>query len=234
MATSRAAIELHAIVLAVHNAGEAHRVVHLFDHRLGRLGVWARYARGSRRRLAGVLEPFYTLRVTAAPQSELYNLHAAEVATGRPQLRGSLSAIGRAATLCNLVRAVFLAGEPATQVYAGLEVALDHLEAGREARAAGLYPRLAVYAGIMPDLTACGRCRAALAPLVLGGGEGGGHPVALCTGCAPRGTPVAPQVVAALRGARIEDDATAEAVETIVSGWLSVHVGRPLTPWAAR
>lgn len=228
MATPRAATELRAVVLAVHNAGEAHRVVHLFDHRLGRLGLWARNARGSRKRLAGVLEPFYTLRITAVAQGALYNLHAAEVATQRSGLRRSLQAISRAASLCNLVRAAWPEGQAAADVFAGLEVALDHLEAGRVERAAGLYPRLAASAGLLPDLHACGRCGVALPPLVVGGGE----PTVSCPACAPHAPPAAPALVEALRGGRVQDEPTAAALEALVSRWLSHHVGRPLTPWS--
>ena len=225
---SRAAVPLEGVVLTVHNAGEAHRVVHLFDHQLGRVGLWARHARGSKRRLAGVLEPFATVRATAGAQGALYNLHAAEVVRVREGIRAELPRIARAANLCTLVRSAWPEQQAAPEVLAGLEVALDHLHHGRVARAAGLYPRLAQLAGLLPDLRRCARCGAPLPPLVPARHE----PACYCPRCAAAPhEALSDAAVAGLQGARLEDAAAADAVERAVMGWFGAHLGKPLVPW---
>ena len=231
MAQGRPPVTHRALVLQVRNVGEGHRVVDAWLLGHGRIGLWARNARTSKRRFAGALNPFMELLVTVTPEDNLWRLQAADVRADRQGIRDSLSAIGRAATLCRMVQALWPSGQDAAGVFEGLTVALDHLAAARLPRAAGLYPRLAQWAGLMPSLTFCGQChRAAETQLT----APKGRPTLVCTTCAPQEQPLDAAVRAALGGARIEQEAVAARVEAIVTEWVSLFTGKKLTPWMAQ
>jgi len=230
MAKGRPQVTHRALVLQVRNVGEGHRVVDAWLLGQGRIGLWARNARSSRRRFAGALNPFTELLVTVTPEENLWRLEAVDVRVDRHGIRDSLGAIGRAATLCRVVQALWPSGQDADGVFEGLTVALDHLAALRLPRAAGLYPRLAQWAGLMPSLTFCGQCQRSAQQLT----APSGRPYLICSACAPHEPPLAPEVRAALGGARIQEEPVAARVEAIVTEWVSLFTGKKLTPWMAQ
>ena len=227
MPTAKPAVTHRGIILQVRNSGEGHRMVDAWLVGLGRTPLWARGARHSRRRFGAALSPFASVTLAVQPSPSLWRLQSAELVDDRLGIRKSLQQIGRAAALCRLVMALWPQGQDAPEVLDGLGVALDHLAAGRVARAAGLYPRLAVWAGVMPQLDSCGACgtaelpRCPLAAVATA-------PHLMCRTCAPNGPPLPPEVRSALAGARIDDAAVADHVERVVTGWASWHAGRPL------
>lgn len=218
-----------AIVLQVRNVGEGHRIVDAWLLGQGRVGLWARHARSSKRRFGGALCPFAEVHITAVADDSLWHLETADLHSDRLGIRNSLEAIGRAATLVRVVQALWPTGDDADGMFDGLTVALDHLAAGRLPRAAGLYPRIASLAGLLPSMVRCGACEEPI------GGEAcapQGEGLLLCRACAPEIMPLSSEVLAALSGARIENEAVAAVVETLVARWVSLFTGQKLTPWA--
>lgn len=227
---ARPAVVHRGIILQVRNSGEGHRMVDIWLAGLGRTPLWARGARQSRRRFGASLSPFASVTVTVQPNPTLWTLQSAELNNDRLGIRKSLAQIGRAAALCRMVMALWPQGQDAPEVLDGLGVALDHLAMGRVARAAGLYPRLALWSGLLPDLDSCGECAQSEAsdrPLAAVATK----PHLVCRDCAPKAQPLAPAVRDALAGGRIADDAVATAVERVVTDWASLHAGRPLSGW---
>lgn len=219
-----------AIVLQVRNVGEGHRMVDAWVRAVGRTALWARHARSSKRRFGGALTPFAELQLTATPDDGPWKLESAQATQERMGIRSSLQAIGRAATLVRVVQALWPQGHDADSVFEGLTVALDHLDQGRMARAAGLYPRLAAWAGLLPSTEHCGACQRPLAHRICAPAN---KPALLCGNCAPHNDALPAPTVAALAGARIEEEAVACQVEAVVTQWVSLFTGRKLVPFHA-
>lgn len=230
MPQKRPSQTLRAIVLQVRNVGEGHRMVDAWVYGVGRISLWARHARSSKRRFGSALSPFSLLQITATPDDALWKLESAEAQGDRMGIRASLQGIGRAATLVRVVQALWPTGHDAEGVFEGLTVALDHLDGGRMARAAGLYPRLAALGGLLPSTEQCGNCQRPLAHRIC---APVGKPALLCGNCAPHGAALPQATVAALAGARIEDELVAVQVEAIVTQWVSLFTGKKLVPFAA-
>lgn len=211
-------------VLSTRNIGDSDRVLDIFARAHGRITVWSKRARSRARGGAHALAPFASAELTLRPRAEGFSLVGHDETDSRAGIRLRLAALQRAGQITSLVGAIFPPHEPAEVVLTGLNVALDHLAAGRVARAAGLYPRLVQAAGLLPSLTHCGRCRRRLRE---------GHVVAaaaalVCDGCVPDRAVLPVATCEALGGARIETAALAQSVEAVVVGWLSWHVGRSL------
>jgi DNA repair protein RecO len=206
--------------------GEAHRLVEVLCPEEGRLTLLARGARNSRRRFAGVLQLFAGLRlqVQGGQEDELGTLSAAEIVSGRPGIRQTLGRISRASALCACVRHLYPTQQAAPEAFAWLSLALDYVDAGEVARAAGAYPRLAQAAGVLPDLHRCGRCHAVDVPLACVPQP----PGVLCLRCAPGRTAMSPALQAALGGRRVQEPVVANAVEDAVIAWTMAHSGRTL------
>jgi hypothetical protein len=167
--------------------------------------------------------------VTVTPEENLWRLQAADVRVDRYAIRQSLAAIGRAATLCRVVQALWPSGQDADGVFEGLTVAFDHLAALRLPRAAGLYPRLAQWAGVMPSLIFCGQCQRPAQQQLTAPGS---RPYLVCSTCAPHAPPLTADVQAALGGARIEQEPVAARVEAIITQWVSLFTGKQLAPFS--
>ena len=229
MANPRAAQVHRALVLQARNVGDSDRVIDAWVPELGRVALWARSARASKRRFAGALQPFFELSVTMVPKTQGYGVEAAHVLRDRSGIRQSLDQIGRAATVVRVVQALWPQGQDAPGVFDALAVALDHLDAGRLARAAGVYPRLANEGGLLPDLTECGACHRPATARMRASME---RPDLVCEHCHPKGAALAQATLDALSGARIDDPMIATEVEAVVLGWVSLYLGRPLRPWS--
>ena len=214
------------LVLLARNVGESDRVYEILVRSVGRSSVWARQARQGGRRLADALSPFDSAAFVLRPRSEGFSLVRAEVERPRLGLRADLARLQRAGQLAVVAQAICQPSDAADGVLDTLEVAFDHLDAGRLARAAGAYPRLLAHAGVAPDLTACARCDR---PLADQEAWALAAPAMVCAGCAPAGVhALSMQARAGLNYQRIEDDSAAAVVEDVVVGWLSYEVGRSL------
>ncbi len=183
-------VELVGIVVRVADLGEADRIVEIVTAERGRVSLVARGGRASRRRFAGALDLFETLRVQARARGALWQLIAADVLAARLPIRGSLVLLDRAARLVATARGLANELEPSPEVFTALTWGLDRLAAGAVDEATLAYPRLLTGAGIGPDYDRCMRCgQRAPATLALEAREG----QALCPRC---GT--GPQLRAAL------------------------------------
>jgi DNA repair protein RecO (recombination protein O) len=150
-----------ALVLSGVDYGEADRVVALLTDERGRLSAFARGARKSRRRFAGVLEPFGLVQVQLVEtRGDLCRLDAAEVLDGMGELRLEMDRVARASYAAELVRELSREREPQPELFelllgffAGLGRqgfgALEMMRFELEALALG---------GLMPRLDACARC----------------------------------------------------------------------------
>lgn len=156
---SRARVE--GVVVRLATFGDAHRVVELLSPTHGRLALVARGARASKKRFAGVLDAFASLRceVELAPTG-LSTLVSADLENLRLGIRRSLEGIERAASLSQLAQRLAPEHAHADRLHDSLVLGLDALDRGELAPAAGAYLGLLVAAGIGPDLTSCAACGA--------------------------------------------------------------------------
>lgn len=213
---------LEGVVLAVRNWGDAHRIVEVLSAEEGRIGLLARGARASRRRFAGALDLFVSLRLETRTRGELWSLEAADVRTPRLGIRSSLDALQRASLLAECARAVTAEHQPAPDMYVALTAALDALDRGEMDAAVAAYPEVLATAGISPDLRACAGC-GALEPERVGLDDDGG---VRCEGCA-RGRPVFSSA-ALLPGGATLAGVEARALERAVVALVEAHLGRRL------
>ena len=94
-----------AILLSRVDYGESDRILTLLTREHGRLSAFARGARKSRRRFAGVLEPFSLMEASVrAASGSLLTLEDARLIDGFDGLRRDLDAMARASYACELAR----------------------------------------------------------------------------------------------------------------------------------
>lgn len=94
-----------ALLLSRIDFGESDRILTLLTEERGKLSAFARGARKSRRRFAGVLEPFSLIQVSLrSSRGALYQLDEASLLDGFDALRRDLGAMSRAAYACELTR----------------------------------------------------------------------------------------------------------------------------------
>ena len=122
--------DLIAIVAGGTDFGEADRIVH-FLTRHGAVSAFAHGARKSRRRFAGALEPFSTvrLRLDRRRRRGLPTLSSSVVETPRLPIRTDLERIAVAAYVVELAVAVSPEEDPSDGVFELVEQALDALVA---------------------------------------------------------------------------------------------------------
>lgn len=155
---------LEALVVGGADAGEADRVVHLLSSQ-GRLSVFAPQAKRSRRRFAGALEPFNTIRAQLAARKTshgMLTLSDAVVCRARLSLRRSLDEIALASYFAELGFRTAPEGqrsEVAALVEAGWEYLADEPASRRARRAFEL--KLMAELGYHPELDGCVVCGAA-------------------------------------------------------------------------
>jgi recombinational DNA repair protein (RecF pathway) len=116
--------------------------------------------------------------------------------------------------------------DAAPNLFRFLNHALNLLDEGNLARAAGVYPRLLSDAGIMPTLGNCVHCRRSLADGLKGSlisGKG-----FVCVNCTRPTRWISPDAIRVLQGEWCEDTEVADEVETTLSHWLQGELGRPL------
>ncbi len=96
---------------------------------MGRVSALARGARKSVKRFGGVIEPMHTLRISYDDRSgaELVTLREAKLERARPFLVTSLERMQAAGQALNWVRKAAPPRTPEPEVWAAMEVFLDHL-----------------------------------------------------------------------------------------------------------
>jgi DNA repair protein RecO (recombination protein O) len=156
--------ESDALVLRRVEYGEADLIVTIFTRSQGRVSALARGARKSRRRFAGALEPFFTIRVRFAerPGAELAVLTHAEITRARTALLSDLARMEHAGRALAWIRAASPPKTPEPEAFERVERLLDRLsELGRgtpalELAEAGL--SLLASFGWSLDFERCVRC----------------------------------------------------------------------------
>ncbi|MCK6551957.1 DNA repair protein RecO [Myxococcota bacterium] len=203
--------DLRALVVGGVDYGDADRVVHLLTDR-GRLAAFAHGARKSKRRFAGALELFATIRVSFEPRrgkSGMPTLSSAIVEAPRLHLRADLGKIAVASYAVELAAAVAPENEASEPQHALTEALLDHL-ADHEASCAlrrTFELKLVDLLGYRPFLDACTVCGAEARPSYLDLAGGGVH-CADHRGAAPE---VGPRTLEWIRAVLDTPDLDAEA-----------------------
>jgi len=145
-----------AIVTAVVVYGESDLVVRLFARTRGRVGAFARKARASRKRFPGLAAPARGSASLAerGNGAELLELKEMDIDPAVLGLARDLRALGHASYLCELVERMLPEHEPAPEVFAFVDEALDRIaRVGPSAallRAVEL--KLLLHTGYLPDL----------------------------------------------------------------------------------
>lgn len=233
-----------ALVVALHPTGEATLVVELLSRESGRLAAVARGGRRSGRRFAGALDPLVRLSAETTPprRGELHDLVDAHVVHAFPRLRQDVMALGRAAYVAELARALSAREHATAGVFELVVNALTALEehpAGpgflrwAEAHLLGLV-------GVLPPTNRCADCGG-----VLSAADGVHLDPSLpghfsCAAChAPGAEPLAEDAAALLVAAagwdaRAARDAPVPAAASTRVGRLLDQVARPLLPQPLR
>jgi DNA repair protein RecO (recombination protein O) len=163
-ARARITHESDALLLRRVEYGEADLIVTLFTRALGRIVAIARGARKSRRRFAGALEPFFTIRIRfdERPGAELAVLTHAEIARPRTALLTELARMELSGKALGWIRAAAPPRTPEPLVFERVERLLDRLSelgdrpAELELAEAGL--SLLTHFGWSLDFERCVRC----------------------------------------------------------------------------
>lgn len=213
---------LEGVVLAMRNWGDAHRILDVLSASDGRVALLARGARASRRRFAGALDLFVSLRLETRTRGDLWSLEAADVLAPRLGIRASLEALQRASVLAECARVVAPEHQPAPDLYAALTAALDALHRGELEAAVAAYPVVLATAGISPDPRVCAGCGAREPQRVSFDNSGGVR----CERCV-RGGPLFASA-ALLPGGPAPAGEEARALERAVVALVEAHLGRRL------
>jgi len=161
-------LKLLGVVLRTIDYGEADRIVALLTRERGKVSVFARGARSSRRRFGGALEPFTLLRLEARERrgGDLLALDSVAVERGFGAIRTDLARIACASYACELSRELVRDSEAHPELFALLVgyLGLLELSAPRPAGLRAFELGALSAAGLRPRLDACVRCGGALDP----------------------------------------------------------------------
>lgn len=222
-----------AILLSRIDFGESDRILTLLTDERGKLSAFARGARKSRRRFAGVLEPFSLVQVSLrASRGTLHQLDDATLLEGFDALRRDLGAMSRAAYACELTRELCRENAAAGEFFSLLRAFLggraDPVELMRfELGALSL-------SGLRPNLDACVVCGASDGVTARFDPEHGGR---LCERCASsHGVRISAQtlrILAALQMGAAEGDVVAPSwvraeARAALTGFVVHHMGHRL------
>jgi len=227
-----------ALVLSGVDYGEADRVLTLMTQERGRLAAFARGARKSRRRFAGLLEPFTLLKAQLAEtRGELCRLDSADLLDAFAGLREDIARAARAAYAAELTRELAREREPQPELFAllrGFYGALAREGAGPLQMMRFELAALAA-GGLMPRLDACARCGEQWPGNALFDPEHGGILCARCAaGLGIRVSGPASQMLAALQRPEAAQAAPACAAHvraearSLLSRFVAHHLGRRL------
>ena len=179
---------LQALVLRTLPYGENDLVVHLLARGLGRVPVFARGARKSRKRFCP-LEPYQLCEVLLAESrgGSLRQLREASLIEAHLPLREDLHRLAHAGYACELAHDLTREGQPADPLFEALETFLALLSRGpaTSARLRALELLVLEASGLAPELAACARCGGEVAPGAAWFDAGAGG--LLCRRCAGAG-----------------------------------------------
>ena len=149
-----------SFVLATINYGESDRIVSLFTLEHGRIRVFARKSRNSRKRFGAALEMFARIEAHVGLKQGLSVLRQAEVLTLFPGIRAALTKIAHALYACELVNVMTPEGHPLPRLFRLLSAYLNRLEVceASEAERRFFEINLLNILGYRPSLEACCRC----------------------------------------------------------------------------
>jgi DNA repair protein RecO (recombination protein O) len=156
-------VVLDVLVLGHGDQGEADRVLHLLSPVWGRVDAYARGARASRRRFAGLAEPGTRVRATLrrgrVPGD--WSLIELDLLAAPHRARQSYDRLLFLGYGCEVARTLTVPESPADKPFGLLEAWLAVLEAdpapGRAARVA-YEAKALTFAGLTPALTRCAVC----------------------------------------------------------------------------
>lgn len=134
-------IRTDAVVLRAMDFGETSKIVTLFTHEFGKMGVMARGARKSKRRFGSVLEPLSHIQaiIYVKPSRELQSLTEASHVRTYPTIRESLQRIEIGLRVIELTNSLMQAQQKNFQIFALLVSVLTALD-GSEERFENLLP----------------------------------------------------------------------------------------------
>lgn len=218
-------VKVEGIVLRVVDYGESDRIVTLLTRERGKVGAFARGARASRRRFAGLLEPFTLLSAELTDRrGDLLGLESASALRAHGGIRTDLARIAVAGYASELASELVRDAEPHPELFALLAGFLGALDTGPAVPASLRAFELGALAaaGYMPRLDACARCGAPLPerPARFDPVEGG----LLCEACEPAGGGGLPSL----------SPDTAAVLRRLQAGGLAAAASEPLPPPAGR
>jgi DNA repair protein RecO (recombination protein O) len=233
------------IVLRTYKLGESDRIVHVLTQGRGKVRAVAKGVRKPGSRFGGRLEPFSHVDLQLYEGRNLDIVTQAELIAPFQEVRAewALSACG--STMAEAVDRVAQEEERSTRLFLllldGLR-ALARLKPGTGANPAAVLDaflfRLASVSGYHPYLDACAECGEPAETGVFHLEAGG----LLCRACAPQDVgALDPAVLALLRGLgtqdwdelamRQDEPRVRRAAGTMVSSFLTYHLGKPLKAW---
>jgi len=206
MRQSKAPCPLRGIVVRLQNYRDADRIFELLTAERGRVDILARGARASKRRFAGAIDLFTSLKVEIRQGRGLNTLQSVEIQDVRLGIRSRLENIERAATLVECARSIVPHEGEASACFAALESGLDKLAAGHHVDAIMAFPALIRGAGLSHESPA--------------------HP----TGLGHR--VFAPEEMKRIRRVLgtgcCDDEAHAHMVQSYICSIVEDHIGKPL------
>lgn len=212
-------VELNGIVLSHRNFSDSHRIVEVLSAEEGRVSLLARGARASKKRFAGALDSFVTLRMQVSASGNLWTLLSVDILNPRLPLRSDLDSLLRASLLVELARTLAPEQQPAPEVLGVLTDALDRIAAGELASAAAAFPAMLAAAGVLPEVGACAQCGHRERP---GRVFDVGY---ICRQCRPARRPLSPAARAVWSGASCESRDVASEVEASVLDYAEEFLG---------
>ena len=227
--------KLQAFVLSSLDYGDADRIVSLFTLEHGRIKVFARGARKSRKRFGAALECFARIEAEARVKDGLSGIQSAEIRNIYPRIRSDLAGIAHALYACELVDVMTPEGHPFPRLYRLLASYLDHLETAAAVTGDRRFFEINLLniLGYRPSLETCSCCDI---PFGVSGAlmQQGGEPA--CRSCAVVGRPLSAATLKALQGClatgrfglvRMSSEALTQA-GALLDESLASHAGRRL------
>lgn len=232
-----------AFILRTADYGESDRVVTLLGEDLGKVAAIARGARSSRRRFGGALEPFALLEVALARgRGRLPRLAESTLLRAHAGLARSLTRVGAAGHLLELVRETLPEGQPEPRVFALIESLLPLIAEADDVAAASLgfagALRVLALAGLGMSVSRCNACGTPVPPrrkVFVDPRRGG----VVCTRCGGGPIVTSSRAVAAL--SRLERDPLGEIasggvvdgpvlveIEAVLGAFLEQQLDRPI------
>lgn len=150
-----------ALILRSADYRDADRVLTLFTHEHGKVSAIARGARASKRRFAGVLEPYAVIRVELeSSRGDLLTLKRAELVRIFPGILADLAKMEVAGAALSLLREAHPARAPDAQMFLHTLQFLTVIDLSGDPERAillGFALRVLALSGLSPRLDACGR-----------------------------------------------------------------------------